>query len=590
MRRCVWYQEPLNAPDYGGNPGSNVTARRWEWIYDRWFEGNQFIPPTLSDATAHTSKQWRVQIEPAFNDVGDRRLSARKFDANDQIIEEATGLWQAAGGSWHSGLDTEVHYFSYDKNGNKSRYIDSRGRVTDYTYDNRNRLWQTIEPLARVTETLYDFAGNKTDVTFPDTRSQHWEDYDAFGQARTFKDERNNITHLAYQWGPMKKLDRVTTYRTRDPGSGGGTEPQPTNFDYDGMGRPTWTFFPDGSSELAAYRYGQVEAFKTRKDQGKRIYYDARGREDYHTWDSDAAPGIDRTWDKASRLTRISNVFSTIEYTYDDASQVKTERNTVSGSGGPAQLTYYRYPNGTAAHIGYPNGVWVRHDYTARGQLKRVYENVGNYWKIPVEYAYLPDGKVDSQTSRPGIHTDWNYDDRGFTNLVSHSRSGQELTRRTYYRDARDRITAFQKGNNPSVNLMEDGRGDHYRYNAEGQLIHAYYGAIDPVANPHNPVRIDAFNYDELGNRAGWNHLASRGEMTFQRKDNGLNQYRGWWNYSIINYDDDIAGWGAPGAANGVIVQDGWITGGFNALNQPMYIWSANVGWTHFGFDPLGAA
>src|SRR6266404_5067018 len=77
--------------------------------------------------------------------------------------------------------------------------------------------------------------------------------------------------------------------------------------------------------------------------------------------------------------------------------------------------------------------------------------------------------------------------------------------------------------------------------------------------------------------------------MNFTRKDNGLNQYRAWWPYSWINYDDDIGnGWGSPGAANGVIMQDGWITGGFNALNQPMYIWSANVGWTYFGYDPLG--
>ena len=86
----------------------------------------------------------------------------------------------------------------------------------------------------------------------------------------------------------------------------------------------------------------------------------------------------------------------------------------------------------------------------------------------------------------------------------------------------------------------------------------------------------------------GWNHLASRGEMTFERKNNRLNQYRGWWNYSGINYDDDLPGWGEPEEANGVMMQDGWITAGFNALNQPMYIWSANVGWTNFGFDPLG--
>ncbi|MEY2574164.1 MAG: hypothetical protein QOJ87_2377, partial [Verrucomicrobiota bacterium] len=73
------------------------------------------------------------------------------------------------------------------------------------------------------------------------------------------------------------------------------------------------------------------------------------------------------------------------------------------------------------------------------------------------------------------------------------------------------------------------------------------------------------------------------------RKDNGLNQYRMWSPYSIINYDDDIGnGWGSPGAANGVLMQDGWVTAGYNALNQPMYIWSGNVGWTYFGYDGLG--
>jgi RHS repeat-associated protein len=83
--------------------------------------------------------------------------------------------------------------------------------------------------------------------------------------------------------------------------------------------------------------------------------------------------------------------------------------------------------------------------------------------------------------------------------------------------------------------------------------------------------------------------MPTKGWQNFTRKDNGLNQYRMWSPYSIINYDDDIGGtWGSPGHANGVIMQDGWVTAGYDALNQPMYIWSAGVGWTSFGYDPLG--
>jgi RHS repeat-associated protein len=81
--------------------------------------------------------------------------------------------------------------------------------------------------------------------------------------------------------------------------------------------------------------------------------------------------------------------------------------------------------------------------------------------------------------------------------------------------------------------------------------------------------------------------------MNFTRKDNGLNQYRMWSPYSIINYDDDFGnGWGSPGAANGVLMQDGWVTASYNALNQPIAVWSPaysgtpNYMW--FGYDPLG--
>src|SRR5947208_10882439 len=103
--------------------------------------------------------------------------------------------------------------------------------------------------------------------------------------------------------------------------------------------------------------------------------------------------------------------------------------------------------------------------------------------------------------------------------------SGQELTKRIYYRDERDRVTSFQKGSGNPANPMEDGRGDHYWYDAEGQLTDADYGAIDPAMNPHSYVREDHFSYDALGNRFRWDWLATKGWMTFLRRDNGLNQY-----------------------------------------------------------------
>jgi len=582
------YRRPVEKVE-AAQTGSN--ARRWTWYYDRWF-GTQSYDPY-----AHTSKQWRVQVEPAYDGAGNRNVTARWYDANDRIVDEYTGVIEASNGAWSNGADLEVHHFTYAPNGQKETYTDPMGRVTTYVYDSRNRLHQTIEPkradqATNPTTTLeYDFAGNKTDVTFPDTRSQHWRSYDAFGQPRRFTDERNNITDLNYwPWGPMKKLAQVITHRTRDDG---GPEDQPTSLFYDGIGRPYATVFPDQSTERTFYEFGQVERSVTRKGQTKHTTYDARGRETSETWDNDAAPGVSRSWDGANRIVSLCNIYSTIRYTYDGAGLVLQEENTVTGSGGPAPIQYEHYPNGSVSQIQYPNGILVHRDYTSRGQLKTVSENTGGYWKVPVSYTYRGDGKVEHQQSRPGVQTNFTYDDRGMTKSIQHWKlsSNQELTSRTYYRDDRDRITSFQKGNNLSVNPMEDGRGDHYWYDAEGQLTDAYYGAVDPVNNPNSPVRTEHFEYDQLGNRhrnpanGADNLVATRGWLYFTRKNNGLNQYHTWGS-DPVNYDDDISG----GPGNGVTVQDGSFSADYNALNQPRWFWSGNVsgGFVSFGYDPLG--
>ena len=86
------------------------------------------------------------------------------------------------------------------------------------------------------------------------------------------------------------------------------------------------------------------------------------------------------------------------------------------------------------------------------------------------------------------------------------------------------------------------------------------------------------------------------------RPDNGLNQYLVWSPYSFVYHDDNIPPgnspdphypWVHPG--NGVLMQDGWITAGFNALNQPVAMWSpvyprgeSTTQWLRFGYDPLG--
>jgi RHS repeat-associated protein len=590
-RRCTKMVESLNAPAPNGS--GTVPDRTWEWHYDRDIETNvglhHFLPST------HTSKEWRVQIEPVFDDAGGRRVSAQKFDQNNRVIEASTGLYQASNGEWFTTDDTEVHSFTYDENGQKQTFTDSRGRRARYEYNLRNRLTkvhETENSVERITETLYDRAGNKTDVIFPDSTSQHWSNFNGLGLPRTFIDERNQTTNLEYwNWGPMKKLAIVQTHRTI-----GATAPeeQTTRFYYDGMGRPQRTTFPDNNFEYTGYKFGQVDFFQTRKGYKKTIEYDARGREISHTWnDGGMTSGIVRTWDDANRLETLTNDFSAIDFQYDDAGQVLWEGDTVRGASGPndgrRQLTYNRYPSGEVSRLIYPNGLIVNRTYTTSGRLKSTTWPGGS-----VDYAYLKDGKLDFQDYGNGVRSDFGYNPRGFIDLTNTYKvsSGLTYSKRDYWRDDRDRITAWKRGTDYSLNRMEDGRGDRYKYDPEGQLERASYRAPNPEASATPAMRSDSFQYDELGNRVGPNWVANRAQtMNFVVQDSKLNQY-GFWNpYSIIRYDNNIPEWGGPDHANGVLMQDGNITAGFNSLNQPiaaMSHWTPPGLWVHFGYDPLG--
>src|SRR5438874_12539794 len=132
-------------------------------------------------------------------------------------------------------------------------------------------------------------------------------------------------------------------------------------------------------------------------------------------------------------------------------------------------------------------------------------------------YAYLSDGKVGQVDYGNGVATTLGYDGRGFIQAVDHWRPSlqQDIASRQYTRDTRDRIISFQKSYNLGSNPMEDGRGDRFHYDDEGQLLEGWYNAVDPANSGAGNTRYDGFSYDALGNRGLGNYVASRGQMDF---------------------------------------------------------------------------
>src|SRR3977135_312108 len=84
------------------------SQRIWTWTYERYFDDY----PKAYDPGAHTSKQGRLQYEPAYDVAGHRNVTARWFDANDRIVDEYTGVIDTPGpgGGLSNGPDIEVHH------------------------------------------------------------------------------------------------------------------------------------------------------------------------------------------------------------------------------------------------------------------------------------------------------------------------------------------------------------------------------------------------------------------------------------------------------------------------------------------------
>ncbi len=581
-RRCTAYTESLTGAAW--NAQGWVATRTWNWYYDRFNTVNGVLcgfPPS-----SHIDGQWRIAIGPAFDKDGNRKMSVQYFDANNRVTAVQTGWTCSPSNVWTDGADGETHSVSYDANGNKLSVTDPLGRVTTMGYDNRNRATRVTDPLNHSTYTAYDVANNKTQVTLPDSNLQRWQNYDAFGQAGTFIDERNNVTNVTYLFGPMKKIGSVTTYRDKD---GGGTENQPTTFQYDGLGRETLRTFPDQTSEQNWWGYGgELYAHRMRRGAIKHLDFDSRHRERSNWWDAGSdVPNETRVWDDAGRLTSVSNAVSTIDYGYDEASQVFWEGNTIAGSGGRVQTVYYRYPDGGVAHLSYPNGFWTRRDYNARGELVRLGSDDGaGNWGTKTDFAYYADGKPWHTDYPNGFSSTFVYDGGGRVVSTNTSNGNGSYASRTYTRDNRDRITSITKGGASSLNPLENSRGDRFVYDAEGQLTDAWYDAQNPAGTITGWAREDHFVYDALGNRKGNDWLANKpGWAPWTRRDNGLNQVQNWAGGGAANWDD------LWNLGNGVLVQDGNFSTWYDALNRPIWYWTSAVPSgteAHLAYDPLG--
>lgn len=421
--------------------------------------------------------------------------------------------------------DAVTTLYAYNEVGNMVAVTDPLGKTWNYSYDLRHQRISTTDPLNHTTIWEYDDRGNKISETRPDGGVTVYT-YDDLNRPVSSTDPKGQTT--SYQYGGTgvndqgNNLVKLTDVRGNE-----------YLFNYDSRNRKTAMIYPDGSHENWTYdAAGNVLTYTTRFGQVKTSTYDNRNRLTSIDW-SDSTPDVTMTYDVLGRLLTMNNGVSALSYTYNDANQLTSETQNITGGSGPAVVGYSYNADGTRASLAYPDGHVISYGYTPRNQLSTISVDGG----APlVTYDYDADGKPAGKTLENGTTTTYMYDDAGRMTEVKHSRDASVIAKFDYLLDSVGNRT--QK----DVNGAMPNRTENYGYDQIDQVTSADYGA-----------RNETFSYDEAGNRTT---VVDSAAGTTNYTANNLNQYT------------DIGVTTAAYDSNGNLSSYGGSTYGYDASNR----------------------
>jgi YD repeat-containing protein len=175
-----------------------------------------------------------------------------------------------------------------------------------------------------------------------------------------------------------------------------------------------------------------------------------------------SAPTVARSYDLAGRLKTLNNGNTAEGYVYDAANQLLSETNSISGTGFlPVNYGYtvsYGYDlDGRKQKLVYPSGNALTNTFTARGQVKGLYENGSQ----SAAFSYDLNGNRTALALNNGVNTGYGYDAASrLTSILSATSGGAVASFAYTYNVINDR-TAVSR---------EDGRTENYGYDAAEQL------------------------------------------------------------------------------------------------------------------------
>lgn len=391
-------------------------------------------------------------------------------------------------------LGNRIEY-TLDSMGNRTKedVRDPQGILTrslSRTYNDLNRLTQTVGGAGQTTTFAYDANGNRIDATVdPSGLNQATtQAFDALNRLVSTTDAANGVT--SYTYDARGNLTSVTDPRGLT-----------TAYTYDGLDRLIQRTSPDTGTTTYTY-----DAAGNRTSQS-----DARGITTQFTYDAlnrltaitypDTSQNVAYTYDNCpngiGRLCAMQDESGTTSYAYDARGNIVTK--TTIRDGITQTLAYAYNKADQLTQITYPDGRTVDYSRNILGQVTDVTTTAGgNTVSLAGNVGYEPFGPVKAMSYGNGINRTQDYDqDYRLTAITS------GILDRGYTHDAANNVTAI-------TNNLDNSRSQTFSYDNLNRLTDAggIYGAFtytyDADGNrltKSTAGGVDGYTYDTASNR-----------------------------------------------------------------------------------------
>jgi len=458
--------------------------------------------------------------------------------------------------------------FTYDSSGNVLTQTDALGNATTNTYDlNGNRKTQSVtrtfqgSPQTLLTQFTYDNQNRLTQTTFPDNSSTQTH-YNSLGQVDVRTDE------LGHQ----------------------------TQYQYDNDGRLTTTTYADNTTDIMVYDFEGHRTQTTDRGIVTQFVYDNVGR----LTQTIAAPNTPNAATTITGYDFASQVTSTVDalghqtaYSYDDAGRRTQATNTLN------QITLFTYDAaGNQLTVKDARGNITTNTYDSDNRLIQV-----TYPDTKFEStAYDALGRAQSRTDANGNATTYGYDALGRLTSVKDalnqitSYGYDEIGSRISQTDANSHTTSYQydqRGRRLSrslpLNQLElygyDAGGNlHTRTDFNGKMTTYAYDTLNRLLTKTPDASFSAapisFTYTTTGKR---NTMADPSGTTIYGYDNRDRLTSKATPQGSLTYNYD--------AANNLTVLS---TAGlsvsytYDVLNRLSTVGESNTGSTTYAYDAAG--